>query len=68
MRNREFWRNHYQQFVGWTITEVEVDEDGFVGLVMIKPRVKGAHITWLLSDPEGNGAGFMDAPSPLEED
>lgn len=66
-RNDAFWTNYYRKFVGWTITDVEIDEDGFVGLVMVGPDSSNdaEHIVWLYSDPEGNGVGFLSTPEEI---
>ena len=64
MSNGSF-EKHYSQLVGYTVTGLAVDnsdEDNFgdpwMGLVMENGKRK--KIAWVLMDPEGNGAGFLD--------
>jgi hypothetical protein len=57
---------HYSQLVGYTVTGIAVDDsdtddfggDPWEGLVMEDGKRK--KIAWVLMDPEGNGAGFLD--------
>lgn len=46
------------RFVGWTMYNFGTTEDGYVAFTLTKGEQK--RIAYLLSDPEGNGVGFIE--------
>ena len=62
MNNNDAFVKHYAQLVGWTIEQIATDEmdygEELYGLVLTKGKSK--KIAWILRDPEGNGAGFLE--------
>jgi len=57
------FEEHYSQLIGWTVKGLAVDnndpdEQEFMGLIM--ERGSKQKIAWVLTDPEGNGPGFLD--------
>ena len=47
-----------ERFVGWTIKHFGTTEDGYVGFTLSKGKQE--KVAYLLSDPEGNGVGFIE--------
>lgn len=47
-----------EKFTGWTIVDFGTTPDGYVGLTLRKGLVE--KVAFLLSDPEGNGVGFLE--------
>lgn len=47
-----------ERFVGYTIKHFGTSEDGYVAFTLCKGRVE--KVAYLLSDPEGNGVGFIE--------
>lgn len=65
MNNNGSFAKHYAQLCGWTITQIAIDKmdrgEELCGLILTKGKdEKDEKIAWILRDPEGNGAGFLD--------
>ena len=62
MNNNGYFEKHYGQLVGYKVSQVAVDDsdpnEEWCGLVLTKGGFK--KVAWILCDPEGNGAGFLD--------
>jgi len=47
-----------EKFKGWTIVDFGTTRDGYVAFTLRKGLVE--KVAFLLSDPEGNGVGFIE--------
>lgn len=47
-----------EKFTGWTILNFGITPDGYVAFTLRKGLVE--KVAFLLSDPEGNGVGFLE--------
>ena len=62
MNNDGYFEKHYGQLVGYKVTQIALDDsdtnEEWLGLVLTRGGFK--KVAWILRDPEGNGAGFLD--------
>lgn len=71
MSNGSF-KEHLDQLVGWTIVSVDERDDEFTHdlIPVLRLTKQGFNDLFVavLSDPEGNGAGFLDLYHDNEEE
>lgn len=62
MSNDSPFVDEYSQLIGFKVTQIAIDdtddEEAWTALVLEKGNKK--KLAWILRDPEGNGAGFLD--------